>query len=230
MVSTRPDLTAARPVRRPATTFKVRRRSLSPKRQGEFDEWIERWSLGVEGPQLDWTEVFGRSAETVLDVGFGHGESTIGLARSEPHRNLIGVEVHTPGVVAVLDAIEHGALPNVRVVHGDLLPFLDRVPADSLDVVRIYFPDPWPKPRQRHRRLVRPDVVVALVERLRRGGIIHLATDIADYAHEMQTACEAEPRLDGGIVPRPAWRPLTRFEQRGLDEGRRAVDLLYRRR
>jgi tRNA (guanine-N7-)-methyltransferase len=205
----------------------VRRRSLSAKRQAEFDEWIVRWGLEVDGPLLDWRQVFGRNAPIVLDVGFGHGESTIEMAAAEPELDVIGVEVHTPGVVTVLDAIEHRQLHHVRVVHGDLLPFLDRIAPESLTVVRIYFPDPWTKRRNFHRRLVGPDVVSALTDRLRVGGKLHLATDIADYADMMRQVCDAEPRLSGGVIERPSWRPRTRFEQRGLDAGRDVTDLLY---
>jgi tRNA (guanine-N7-)-methyltransferase len=220
-------------VRRPATSFKVRRRSLSPKRQAEFDEWIVRWGLDLHGPTLDFAEVFGhprdRRADVVLDVGFGHGESTIEMAAAQRDMVVIGVEVHTPGVVTVLDAIEHRGLRHIRVVHGDLLPFLDRVAPESLAVVRIYFPDPWTKRRNHHRRMVSGDVVTALCDRLRPGGQLHLATDIADYAKAMQQVCDAEPRLTGGVIDRPDWRPLTRFEQRGLDAGRAPTDLLYTR-
>jgi tRNA (guanine-N7-)-methyltransferase len=220
---------SARSVRRPAASFKVRRRSLSPKRQAEFDEWIQRWGLDVEGPTLNWTDVFGRQSDVVLDVGFGHGESTIEMAAAEPDLDVVGVEVHTPGVVTVLDAIEHRGLHHIRVVHGDLLPFLDRVPPESLAAVRVYFPDPWTKRRNFHRRLVAPDVVSALTDRLRVGGTLHLATDIADYGDSMRAVCDAEPRLTGGVIERPDSRPLTRFEQRGLDAGRSPTDLFYTR-
>ena len=224
---------AAREVTRPAFTFKVRRRGLSPKRQREFDEWITKWSIDRNGPVLDWNAVFGPDRDpdrgVVLDIGFGHGESTIQMARVQPHLDVIGVEVHDPGVVTVLDAIENDPLPHVRVVHGDLIAFLRRVGPQSLAEVRIFFPDPWKKTRQHHRRLVREDVVAALVDRLQIGGTLHLATDIADYASLMQRVCDADPRLDGGIIERPVERPLTRFEQRGLDEGRPPTDLRYTR-
>ena len=228
MTDSRSDLDAApRTVRRSAASFRQRQRKLSPKRQAEFDEWIERWSVDAVGPVLDWRDVFGRAGDVVLDVGFGHGESTIEMAAADPQTDVIGVEVHRPGVVTVLDAIEHRGLRHVRVVHGDVLPFLDRIPAGSLAGVRVYFPDPWTKRRNHHRRLVGPDVVEALVDRLRPGGMLHLATDIADYADTMEAVCDAEPRLIGGRVDRPAWRPSTRFERRGLDAGRSPVDLLY---
>ena len=131
--------------------------------------------------------------------------------------------------MAVLDAIENEPLPHVRVVHGDVLRFLLRVPLDSLAGARVYFPDPWTKKRHHARRLVRSDVVGALADRLEVGGQLHLATDIAHYAEQMAEVCESEDRLDGGTVPRPNWRPLTRFEQRGLEAGRPPTDLIYTR-
>ena len=223
----------ARLVRRPALTFKVRRRGLSPKRQAEFDEWIERWSIPLDGPVLDWAEVFDRDPDVrrrvVLDIGFGHGESTIQMAHAQPELDVVGVEVHDPGVVTVLDAIENDPLPNVRVVHGDVIRFLARLGPESLSIVRIFFPDPWKKQRQHHRRLVRHDIVTALTDRLEIGGELHLATDIADYADLMAEVCDGEPRLEGGVIPRPSERPLTRFERRGIDAGRAIVDLRYTR-
>ena len=218
-----------RTVRRSAASFRQRQRKLSPKRQAEFEEWIERWSLAVDGPVLDWFDVYGRRGDVVLDIGFGHGESTIEMAAADRDTDVIGVEVHRPGVVTVLDAIEHRVLHHLRVVHGDVLPFLDRVGAESLAGVRIYFPDPWTKRRNHHRRLVGPDVIAALTDRLRPGGTLHLATDIADYADAMRSVCDAEPRLDGGVIDRPSWRPLTRFEQRGQRLGHGVWDLLFRK-
>lgn len=227
----------ARNVRRPALTFKVRRRGLSPKRQAEFDTWITEWSIPMDGPLLDWADVFpdpsghdrDPSRGVVLDIGFGHGESTIQMATTQLDLDVIGVEVHDPGVVTVLDAIVNIPLPHVRVMHGDIVEFLDRIGPESLRIVRIFFPDPWTKQRQHHRRLVRSDVVSALVDRLEIGGELHLATDIADYAELMERVGDDEERLDGGVIERPDARPATRFEQRGLDEGRAPTDLLYRR-
>jgi tRNA (guanine-N7-)-methyltransferase len=164
--------------------------------------------------------------DVVLDIGFGHGESTIEMAAADPATDVVGVEVHRPGVVTVLDAIEHRGLHHVRVVHGDVLVFLDRIPAGSLAGIRIFFPDPWTKRRNHHRRLVGADVVAALADRLRAGGTLHLATDIADYADAMESGVRRTPP-DRWPHRRPEWRPLTRFEQRGIDAGRSPVDLLY---
>lgn len=166
------------------------------------------------------------SRRVVLDIGFGGGDELIEMAVARPDEGIIGIEVHTPGIARVAAAVEAG-LPNVRLVDGDALVFLDRVPHGSIDAIRAFFPDPWPKVRQRDRRLVRPDRVAALVDRLKVGGTMHLATDVDDYARQMEDVCAAEPRLEGGRVPRPDWRPETRFERRGRDEGRSSVDLLF---
>jgi len=216
-------------VRRPSASFKLRRRSLSAKRQGELEDWLERFGLEVDGPLLSWQHVFGRDGDVVLDVGFGHGESTIKMAVNQPQVDIIAVEVHTPGVVTLLDAVVGADIDYVRVVHGDLLPFLDRVPEGSLAGIRVFFPDPWPKARQAHRRLLRGDVITALTDRLRPGGQLHMATDMSGYAKSIEIECGDEPRLAGGVISRPSWRPMTRFEQRGLDTGRVPTDLFYRK-
>jgi tRNA (guanine-N7-)-methyltransferase len=173
--------------------------------------------------------VFGVGARVVLDIGFGGGEGLVEMAAARPDECVIGVEVHTPGVAKVIEAVEAGSWTHVRVVEGDVLDFLPRLSSTSLVGICIWFPDPWPKQRQQHRRLVRPEVVTALVDRLGVGGTLHVASDIADYVRHTERVVAGEPRLRGGVVERPAWRPLTRFEQRGLREGRTATDLLYER-
>ena len=192
---------------------------------------MARWGLCVEGPPLSFEQVFGRelgpSADVVLDIGFGGGEALVEVAELRSHECVIGIDVHTPGVAAVLEAVEARGLRNVRVVEGDAMDFVARIPAGSLAVVRVFFPDPWSKRRQHKRRLVRPDVVVQLADLLRDGGTIHMATDSAEYAEQMREVCDAQTGLSGGVIERPPWRPVTRFEQRGIDEGRCAVDLLY---
>ena len=214
-------------MRRPALTFKVRRRGLSPKRQREFDEWIAKWSIDLDGPVLDWDDVFGpdRDAErgVVLDIGFGHGESTIQMARAQPELDVIGVEVHDPGVVTVLDAIDHDPLPHVRVVHGDLVQFLrsDRTPVAG-GSSGSSFPI-----RGRSSASTTVDSS-ATTWSLRSSIDWRSAVNCTSpptsptTPRSMQRVCDAEPRLAGGVVERPAERPLTRFEQRGLDEGRPA--------
>jgi tRNA (guanine-N7-)-methyltransferase len=214
---------------------------MSERRRADLARWMQRWGVDSAGSALDWSAVFDRSGlastDVVLDIGFGHGESVLDLARRHPDRSVVGIEVHTPGIATVLEAVEREGLTNVRVVHGDALMFLDRIPAGSLSEVRAFFPDPWPKERQHHRRLVRADVVAALTDRLRVGGALRLATDVEEYADRMVDACTADPRLHGGrlelpddrLDEQPDDRPCTRFERRGIDEGRRATDLRYER-
>lgn len=209
--------------------------------------WLETRGLDPTGPTLDWRSVFGRgrnvgvdpladpladvpvdpNVDVVLDIGFGHGESVLDLARRSPGVGVVAVEVHTPGVSTLLEIVEREGLDNVRVVHGDALEFIGRIPAASLGEVRALFPDPWTKARQHHRRLVRDDVVAAFTDRLRVGGVIRLATDVDEYAERMVAACDAEPRLSGGRIDEPTDRPTTRFERRAIAEGRRTTDLRY---
>jgi tRNA (guanine-N7-)-methyltransferase len=210
-------------------TFKPRRRQLSARRAAAFDDGLREWSVDEVGPPLDLASVFGRTRDVVLDIGIGAGDGLIPLTVAEPDVDVIGCDVHTPGIAAVLAAIEMHGLTNVRVVHGDAIGFLDRLAPGSLTGARIWFPDPWPKARQRHRRLVRPDVVERLVALLREDGWLHLATDIDDYATQMQRVCDDHPALAGGVIDRPAWRPVTRYERRGLDAARTVTDLRYTR-
>ena len=220
------DVEAHRP---PTRSFQPRRRKLSVSRAAQFDELFARWSIPVTGPSLQTADIFGRDAPVILDVGFGGGEATIAMAVADPARNVIAIEVHTPGISNVLDAIHRQPITNVRVVDGDVQEFIDRLLPGSLDEIRIYFPDPWPKMSQRRRRLVQAGFIARVVDLLAVGGRIHLATDIADYATQMQTVCDAFPQLTGGVVDRPSTRPLTRFEQRGLNENRPPTDLTYHR-
>ena len=186
----------------------------------------------MTGAPLSFGAVFGDAAvasggDVVLDIGFGSGEALIEVAELRPHECVIGIDVHTPGIAAVLEAVERRGLRNVRVVEGDVIDLLARLPARSLAGIRVFFPDPWPKRRQRGRRLIRPEIIDRLILLLRVGGTLHLATDVEDYATQMRAVCEAVPELSGGMIERPVWRPLTRYEQRAIDEGRRPVDLLY---
>jgi tRNA (guanine-N7-)-methyltransferase len=212
-----------------ARSFRPRRRGLPAARAEAFERDAPKWRLDVFGAPLDLDAVFGPDARVVLEIGFGGGEGLVEMAAARPDECVIGVEVHTPGVAKVIEAVEAGSWRHVRVVEGDVLDFLPRLPLASVVGVRIWFPDPWPKQRQQHRRLVRPDVVTALVDRLGVGGTLHVASDIADYVRHTERVVAGEPRLRGGVVERPVWRPVTRFEQRGLREGRTATDLLYER-
>ena len=213
----------------PVRTFKPRRRSLSSGRAEVFERLAPQFTLAEEGPLLDLDDVFGRRANVVLDIGFGIADSLLTMAAAQPDLDVIGVDVHTPGIAGALAGVEEHGLTNVRLVHGDALQFISRVPCESLTGIRIFFPDPWPKVRHHHRRLVRDDVVARLVALLRTDGWLHLATDNDDYAEQMQAVCDATAALRGGAIARPHERPLTRYEQKGIEAGHTVVDLWYNR-
>ena len=165
----------------------------------------------------------------VLDVGIGFGDSLTTAAAADSAVDVIGADVHTPGIASTLARIESMGLSNVRLVHGDALVFLDRLQPGSLAHVRIYFPDPWPKARHRHRRITSAANVDRFVALLRTGGTLHVATDKDEYAAATRRTCDAHVELAGGVIDRPDWRPVTRYEAKGVAVGRIVTDLLYRK-
>jgi tRNA (guanine-N7-)-methyltransferase len=213
----------------PTRTFKPRRRSLSSARAEVYARLAPRFVLDERGPMLDLDDVFGRAASAVLDIGIGIGDTMIEMAIAQPEHDVIGCDVHTPGIATSLARIDEHGLDNVRLVHGDALEFVERLAPRSLTGVRVYFPDPWPKVRQRHRRLVQPDVVGRLVDLLRPDGFFHLATDIDEYATQIERVCGSHPSLDGGAIARPRERPVTRYERKGIEAGRTVTDFWYTR-
>jgi tRNA (guanine-N7-)-methyltransferase len=179
--------------------------------------------------------MFGRQAPRVLEIGFGNGEALRFAARHDPSRDYIGIEVHAPGVGRLLNALAEDGSDNARIYHHDAVEVLTQEIADgALDEVRIYFPDPWHKKRHHKRRLVQPDFARLLVRKLAANGRLHLATDWQDYAEQMWDVLDATEGLanragERGSVPRPEWRPQTRFETRGQKLGHGVWDLLYDR-
>ena len=214
----------------PIPTYKPRRRQLSPARAALMARLEPVLCLDVSGPALDLAAVFGRHAPVVLDIGIGHGESLTTAAEVDPETDVIGADVHTPGIASTLDRVDRLGLSNVRLVHGDALRFVDRLADGSLTGIRIFFPDPWPKAKHRRRRLVSPSRLDEFARLLAPAGTVHVATDIVDYADASKGLLDEHPDFEGGIVERPPWRPVTRYERKGLDAGRVVTDLIYRRR
>jgi len=182
---------------------------------------------------LDFEAVFNRRAPRILEIGFGMGEGLAETAAAHPDHDYLGVEVHTPGVGALLKQIGERGLVNVRVIQHDAVDVLTHMLAPaSLAGIHIFFPDPWHKKRHHKRRLIQPPLVQLLASRLQPGGYIHLATDWQDYAGQMLAVLSAEPLLRNTVAdyaPRPDTRPLTKFEQRGIRLGHGVWDLVFRR-
>lgn len=193
-----------------------------------------RYLLPYQPQALDLAAAFGRQAPTILEIGFGMGEATAHIAGLMPEKNFLCCEVHTPGVGALLKRIGEQGLENIRIVQHDAVEVLDHMLAPgALAGVHIFFPDPWHKARHNKRRLVQPHFVARLLPRLQPGGYIHCATDWQPYAEQMLEVLSAEPQLENtaeGYAPRPDYRPLTKFENRGLKLGHGVWDLVFRRR
>ena len=222
--------TAAHP---PIRTFHPRRGRMSARHADAHAALWPRVGLTVidgDRTPLDLGELFGRDMPVVLEIGFGMGESLAATAAADPGRGYLGVEVHTPGIGNLLALIgENGnGVGNVRVAHGDAMELVHRIAPAGLDAVHVFFPDPWPKARHHKRRLIRPDNVALLRERLRPGGVLHCATDWPGYAEVMAATLDADPGLRS-LDRERAYRPPTRFESRGTRAGRPIVDLRYTR-
>lgn len=218
---------------RSARTFKPRRGRLSEAKRADLEALVPPLLVEPTTTVLDRAVVFGRVAPLVVDIGFGMGESTAALATAHPELDLLAVDIHTPGFVALARALHDAHATNVRIVAADALDVLTWMVAPaSLAQVRVSFPDPWPKASQRHRRLVDGSFATLVASRLEPGGTLHLATDWPDYAEQMLEvlrACDALTNVHEAWAPRDPERPCTRYEQRGIDAGRPIRDLVFRR-
>jgi tRNA (guanine-N7-)-methyltransferase len=198
-----------------------------------MEELGPRFIVPYREEPLDYAATFGRDAPTVLEIGFGMGEATAHIAGLKPDTNFLCCEVHEPGVGALLKRIGEQGLTNIRIVAHDAVEVLARmVPPASLAGVHIFFPDPWHKLRHNKRRLVQPPLVATLATRLAPGGYLHCATDWEPYAQQMLEVLGAEPSLRNtadGYAPRPDYRPLTKFENRGIRLGHGVWDLVFTR-
>lgn len=207
-------------------TYKTRKGRVTARQADALARLWPAYGVAADGTALDLQELFGRQAPTVLEIGFGMGEATAALAAAEPHRDVLAADVHTPGLGNLLHLVEQAGMTNVRVVEGDALVVLRQMlGADSLDEVRVFFPDPWPKARHAKRRLASAAFVDLVARRLRAGGRLHVATDWSPYAGQAVAVLDASS--DFTVVSRERGdRPVTRFERQGLAAGRAAHDVV----
>jgi len=228
------DTTPASPTRRAIRSFVLRAGRMGTGQQRALDELGPRFVLPFSPAPLDAAAVFSRHAPLVLEIGFGMGAATAQIASERPDTDFLGVEVHTPGVGALLKRIAEMGLTNLRIVQHDAVQVLEQMIAPgSLAGVHVFFPDPWHKKKHNKRRLIQPELVALLASRLAPGGVLHCATDWQPYAEQMLEVLSAEPLLENtadGYAPRPGYRPLTKFEARGLKLGHGVWDLVFRRR
>ena len=202
-----------------------------------FEEVGPKVLLDYAPAALDMAAAFGRDAPTILEIGFGMGEATAHIAALMPEKNFLCCEVHTPGVGALLKRIAEQNLVNIRILQHDAVEVIDQMLApDSLAGIHIFFPDPWHKKKHNKRRLIQPPLIARLAARLKPGGYLHCATDWHPYAEQILAVLAAEPQLRntagdsrGGYADKPAYRPLTKFENRGIKLGHGVWDLVFRR-
>lgn len=222
------------PPRRPIRSFVLRTGRTTVGQARALETLGPQYLVPYSAQPADLAALFGRDAPTVLEIGFGMGEATAHIAGLMPETNFLCCEVHTPGVGALLKRIGELGLTNIRVVQHDAVEVLDHMlPEASLAGVHIFFPDPWHKARHNKRRLVQPPFVAKLLRCLQPGGYIHCATDWEPYAQQMLEVLGAEAALVNtaeGFAPRPAYRPLTKFENRGIRLGHGVWDVVFRKR
>jgi len=214
-------------------SYVLRQGRVSEAQKRFHEDGMPRWGLPYQSALLDFDIVFGRSAPRILEIGCGMGETTAVIAAAHPQQDYIGIEVHTPGVGSLLKEIATRELNNLRVVQHDAVEVVrDMIPLASLAGIHVFFPDPWPKKRQQKRRLIQSPFVSLLAQRLAPGGYLHCATDWEEYAQQMVEVLAAEPLLKNtatDFAPRPAYRPQTKFETRGLRLGHGVWDVVFRR-
>lgn len=219
---------------RPIRSYVLRQGRTSPAQQRALETLSEKYAITFTPQPIDARAIFGRAAPLVVEIGSGMGETTTEIARGQPETDFIAIEVHGPGVGSLLNRIEAERLTNLRVIRHDAVEVLEHMIADaSLAGIHLFFPDPWPKKRHHKRRLVQPVFAALAARKLAPGGYLHAATDWPDYAGQMLAVLSAESLLVNeatGFAPRPAHRPLTKFERRGLGLGHAVHDLLFRRR
>ncbi|MCL4160057.1 UNVERIFIED_CONTAM: hypothetical protein GTU68_031115 [Idotea baltica] len=200
-----------------------------------YDQHWQAYGLELETGVLDLSETFGRKAPTILEIGFGMGDSLIEMCVGDPASNFIGVEVHPPGVGRTINSAALENLQNFRVFLADAKDVLaECIPDQSLSRVQVYFPDPWHKRKHNKRRLLQAEFVRLISEKLEPEGVLHMATDWQEYAAQMLEVASEEPLLknesvDGAYVPKPPWRPETKFERRGERLGHGVWDLLFKK-
>ncbi|GKX57173.1 tRNA (guanine-N(7)-)-methyltransferase [Leminorella grimontii] len=216
-------------------SFVRRQGRLTKGQQFALDNYWPTMGVEFEPQALDFTALFGREAPVTLEIGFGMGMSLVKMAQESPEQNFLGIEVHSPGVGACLSAAHEAELSNLRVMCHDAVEVLEKmIPDASLSRVLLFFPDPWHKARHHKRRILQTPFAMAILKKLKVGGVFHMATDWENYAEHMLEVMNALPAyrnlsVDGTYVPRPDSRPLTKFELRGQRLGHGVWDLMFER-
>ncbi|MBQ4489132.1 MAG: tRNA (guanosine(46)-N7)-methyltransferase TrmB [Ruminobacter sp.] len=218
-------------------SYVLREGRLTTGQERAIKELWPVWGVEYQEALINPAVLFNRdNAPLTVEIGFGMGKSLVEMAGNAPERNFIGIEVHTPGIGACLADIRDHEITNLRIVHHDAVEvFNNMIPDGSVDTLQLYFPDPWHKARHHKRRIVKQEFLDMVIPKLKQGGVIHMATDWENYAEQMLEVLSGDARLenmsaDGTYVPRPDFRPLTKFELRGQRLGHGVWDLMFRKK
>jgi len=215
-------------------SFVLRQGHLTASQQRAIDEGMPRWGIEYQPQPLDLAQAFGREAPKIMEIGFGMGTATAEIAAANPQNDYLGIEVHSPGVGNLFKLIAEQNLENLRLIRHDAVEVMDHMLPDAcLDGVHIFFPDPWHKKRHNKRRLIQAPFIEKLVKKIKPGGYLHAATDWEDYAIQIMEVFSANAELQNtadGYAPRPAYRPLTKFEARGIRLGHGVWDIVFTRK
>ena len=222
------------PEHRPIRSFVLRQGRISNAQRHAYEILLPQYGIPFEDNLINLDQIFGRSSPKFLEIGFGMGETTVSIAQMHLQNDYLAIDVHTPGVGSLLKQIGETGLNNLRIIQHDAVEVLKcMLTPECLDGTHIFFPDPWPKARHHKRRLIQPQFITLLSERLKHGGYLHVATDWEEYAQQILQVLSSEPQLINTVTdyaPCPAYRPLTKFEQRGLKLGHGVWDLVFQKK
>jgi len=212
-------------------SYVIRKGHFTDAQKKAYDSLYEIFMIPFADNMLDFPEIFGNSAGVTLEIGFGSGFATALIAQENPDKNYLGVEVHRPGIGKLLWEIEKRSLDNIRIIEYDAAAVIEKmIPANSLDAVHIFFPDPWPKKRHHKRRLIQAPFTDSLAGRLKPGGYLYMVTDWEDYAASALSSLASCPSLKNAyedFAAPQSWRPKTKFEQKGLAKDHKIRELFF---
>ena len=209
-------------------TYRLRGSRITSPQQNALDKYWGIYGMEYSEDFINIPQLFPNSKNVILEIGFGMGEATALIGRDFPETGFLAVEVHKPGIGKLMARVEELALSNIRIIEGDAHPIITTmIPDKSVDGVHLFFPDPWPKKRHNKRRIVNAEFLALIHPKIKDGGFFHIATDWVPYAEYIEEVFAASPLFTGGVVERPEWRPVTRFEGQGITKDHQVTDLRY---
>jgi tRNA (guanine-N7-)-methyltransferase len=213
---------------RSVRSYRLRGSRITRSQASALERFWPVYGVEIAEGKLDLPALFPHAEKIIMEIGFGMGEATALIGRDFPHDGFLAVEVHFPGVGKLMARIEELGLKNIRIMETDVHPlFEEHLEDQSLDGIHLFFPDPWPKKKHHKRRIVNPEFLSLIAPKLKTGGFIHIATDWVPYAEVIEEVFASSTVFEGGVVDRPEWRPLTRFEGQGITKDHQVTDLRY---